>query len=124
MSHVLIVDDSEDIRLALRTILEDAGYEIKELSDGTEVLGALQTDPPDLVLLDVAMPLKDGFETLKEIIADEQTRDIPVIMVTANFASPASARPRTSLEVPRPAASRSRPASLKHLRTVRRQPGQ
>ena len=83
MSHVLIVDDSEDIPLALRTILEDAGYEIKELSDGTEVLGALQTDPPDLVLLDVAMPVKDGFETLKEIIADEQTRDIPVIMVTA-----------------------------------------
>jgi DNA-binding NtrC family response regulator len=38
----LIVDDSEDIRLALRTILEDAKYEVKELSDGTEVLGALQ----------------------------------------------------------------------------------
>ncbi len=83
MSHVLIVDDSEDIRLALRTILEDAEYEVKELSDGTEVLWALQTDPPDLVLLDVAMPVKNGFDTLKEIIADEQIRDIPVIMVTA-----------------------------------------
>ncbi len=83
MSHVLIVDDSEDIRLALRTILEDAKYEVKELSDGTDVLEALQTDPPDLVLLDIAMPEKDGFETLKEIVAVKRIQDIPVIMVTA-----------------------------------------
>lgn len=83
MSHVLVVDDSEDIRLALRSILEDADYEIKELSDGTEVLGVIQADPPDLILLDVAMPVKDGFETLREIVANRQTRDIPVIMVTA-----------------------------------------
>ena len=83
VSHVLIVDDSEDIRLALRMILEDADYEVKELSDGTEVLSALKTDPPVLVLLDVAMPARNGFDTLKEIIAEEQTRDIPVIMVTA-----------------------------------------
>ena len=83
VSHVLIVDDSEDIRLALRMILEDADYEVKELSDGTEVLNALKTDPPVLVLLDVAMPARNGFDTLKEIIAEKQTRDIPVIMVTA-----------------------------------------
>lgn len=83
MSHVLIVDDSEDIRLALSSILEDADYKTKELSDGTEVLRAIQTDRPDLILLDVAMPVKDGFETLKEILANDQTCDIPVIMVTA-----------------------------------------
>ena len=65
------------------TILEDAMYEVKELSDGTEVLEALQTDPPDVVLLDIAMPVRDGFDTLKEIVTDQQTRDIPVIMVTA-----------------------------------------
>ena len=95
MSHVLIVDDSEDIRLALRTILEDADYEVKEVSDGADVLDAVQKDPPDIVLLDIAMPVKDGFETLKDMGLDTETSDIPVIMVTAKGRTEDLARARS-----------------------------
>ena len=83
MAKILIVDDSADIRLALSALLEDGGHEVSEAADGPEVMPALLDSRPDVVLLDVAMPGKDGFEVLKEITADERTREIPVIMVTA-----------------------------------------
>ncbi len=83
MAHVLVVDDSEDIRFALATILEDAGHEVSEAADGLEVIPSILKNRPDVVLLDVAMPRKDGFETLQQMKDDERTRDIPVIMVTA-----------------------------------------
>ncbi len=95
MSRILVVDDSEDIRLALRTILEDSDYEVVELSDGFEVLDWIRAEPPDLILLDVAMPVKDGFDTLKEIVASEEVKEIPVIMVTAKGRSEDLARARS-----------------------------
>ncbi len=95
MSRILVVDDSEDIRLALRTILEDADYEVVELSKGFEVLDSIRAEPPDLILLDVAMPVKDGFDTLKEIVASEEVKEIPVIMVTAKGRSEDLARARS-----------------------------
>ena len=95
MSRILVVGDSEDIRLALRTILEDSDYEVVELSDGFEVLDSIRAEPPDLILLDVAMPVKDGFDTLKEIVASEEVKEIPVIMVTAKGRSEDLARARS-----------------------------
>ena len=83
MTNVLIVDDSEDIRLALRTILEEVGHDVYELSDGVEVLPWLQSNSPDMILLDVAMPIQDGFQTLSELSSDDRYSNIPVIMVTA-----------------------------------------
>ncbi len=83
MAKILIVDDSADIRLALTALLEDGGHEVSEAADGPEVMPALLESRPDVILLDVAMPGKDGFEVLKEITADERTCDVPVIMVTA-----------------------------------------
>ena len=83
MANILIVDDSADIRLALSALLEDGGYQVSEAADGPEVMPALLESRPDVILLDVAMPGKDGFEVLKEITADERTCDVPVIMVTA-----------------------------------------
>ncbi len=83
MARILVVDDSEDVRLALATILEDAGYEIIEASDGAQVPKLVSEHHPDLVLLDVAMPKIDGFETLRNMKADKATKDIPVLMVTA-----------------------------------------
>ncbi|NQW17956.1 MAG: response regulator [Chloroflexi bacterium] len=83
MTNVLVVDDSDDIRLALRTILEEVGHEVHELSDGVEVVPWLQTNRPDMILLDVAMPIKDGFQTLAELSADVRFASIPVVMVTA-----------------------------------------
>ena len=83
MARILVVDDSEDVRLALATILEDAGYEIIEALDGSQVPAMVAEHRPDLVLLDVAMPKVNGFETLRNMKADKATSDIPVLMVTA-----------------------------------------
>ena len=83
MSKILVVDDSEDIRLALTTILEEAGHETVEAADGTELFGAMLQHCPDIVLLDIAMPRKDGFTALIEVKKDARVKNIPVIMVTA-----------------------------------------
>ena len=83
MARILVVDDSEDIRLALTTLLEDVGHVVMEAEDGSEVLEMVLSGNLDLVLLDVAMPRVDGFEVLKRLKADAGTSHIPVIMVTA-----------------------------------------
>ena len=83
MARILIVDDSEDVRLALMTLLEDIGHQVFEAEDGSEVSAMVLSGSPDLVLLDVAMPRVDGFEALKRLKADDATNDVSVIMVTA-----------------------------------------
>jgi len=83
MARILVVDDSEDVRLALMTLLEDIGHQVFEAEDGSEVTAMVLSGSPDLVLLDVAMPRVDGFEALKRLKADDATNDVPVIMVTA-----------------------------------------
>lgn len=83
MARILIVDDSTDVRLALATILEDAGHEIVEAEDGDQVFDLAIEQKPDLVLLDVAMPRVNGFDALATLKADTRTSPIPVIMVTA-----------------------------------------
>lgn len=83
MARILVVDDSEDVRLALMTLLEDIGHQVFEAEDGSEVIAMVLSGSTDLVLLDVAMPRVDGFEALKRLKADDATSDVPVIMVTA-----------------------------------------
>jgi CheY-like chemotaxis protein len=83
MARILIVDDIEDVRLALMTLLEDIGHSVFEAEDGSETTAMVLSGSPDLVLLDVAMPRVDGFEALKRLKADPATADVPVIMVTA-----------------------------------------
>lgn len=83
MARILIVDDSSDVRLALATILEDAGHDIVEAEDGDQVFDLAIAESPDLVLLDVMMPRMNGFDALATLKADTRTNPIPVIMVTA-----------------------------------------
>ena len=83
MASVLVVDDHEDVRLALTTLLEGAGHDVSEAADGADVLEMVMLDPPELILLDIGMKKVDGFETLMFLKADQQTRDIPVIMLTS-----------------------------------------
>ena len=83
MARILVVDDSPDVRLALATILEDAGHEILEADDGDVALDIAVGRQPTLVLLDVMMPRLNGFDTLAQLKADTRTNSIPVIMVTA-----------------------------------------
>jgi DNA-binding response OmpR family regulator len=83
LARILVVDDSPDVRLALATILEDAGHDIVEAEDGDQVFDLAVAETPDLVLLDVMMPRVNGFDALATLKADTRTSPIPVIMVTA-----------------------------------------
>ncbi|MCD6351186.1 MAG: response regulator [Armatimonadetes bacterium] len=81
-AKILIVDDAPDYAYALRGFLEDLGYEVVEAYDGEEALEVLEREEPDLVLLDVIMPVRDGWETLTEIRKRPRWQDLPVIMLT------------------------------------------
>ena len=83
MARILVVDDSPDVRLALATILEDAGHDVVEAEDGDQVFDLAIGESPDLVLLDVMMPRVNGFDALATLKADTRTSPIPVVMVTA-----------------------------------------
>jgi DNA-binding response OmpR family regulator len=82
-SRILVVDDDEDIRGLLLTLLERAGHEVYAASDGREGLRELYAGSPDLVILDVAMPGLDGWATLERI---REVSDVPVLMLTARDA--------------------------------------
>ncbi len=83
MARILVVDDNPDVRLALTTILEDAGHNVIEAVDGDVVFDIAVNQQPTLVLLDVMMPRLNGFDALAQLKADTRTNSIPVIMVTA-----------------------------------------
>jgi DNA-binding response OmpR family regulator len=78
--RVLVIDDDGDVRALVAGLLERAGYEVNEASDGRDGLRAVFSDRPDLVLLDVTMPGLDGWGTLERI---RELTDVPVLMVTA-----------------------------------------
>jgi len=81
--RILVVDDEEVIRKFLRIHLTKWGYEVKEAPDGAEALKELDKDDFDLLICDILMPNKDGWQVLKEMRADPKTKDIPVIVLTA-----------------------------------------
>lgn len=83
MARVLVADDSEQIRQAIRLTLEAEGYEIIEASDGLETIDLAAEHSPDLILLDIGMPNMDGIEALERLKAFSVTRGTPVVMVTA-----------------------------------------
>jgi type IV pilus assembly protein PilB len=80
---ILVADDDDRIGETLEAILEDRGYQILRASNGVETLDKVQKENPDLVLLDIGMPLKTGFEVCKELRASVETMFIPIIMLTA-----------------------------------------
>lgn len=81
--HVLIADDNPQILELLEAYLEALPVRTSLATDGDATLAAVRADPPDLLLLDVMMPKRSGFEVCEVLKDDERTRHIPVIMVTA-----------------------------------------
>jgi len=80
---VLVVDDEEVIRKFLKIHLVKLGYEVKEAADGEKALEQLKKDDFDLLICDILMPNKDGWEVIKEVRSNSKTKDIPVIVLTA-----------------------------------------
>lgn len=81
---VLLVEDNVDNRMIYRTILEFAGYSVLEALDGQTALDRAREDQPDLILMDISIPLLDGWETTRILKQDPATADIPIIALTAH----------------------------------------
>ncbi len=80
---VLLVDDEESIRQYLAAVLEDNGYESVNAKDGMEGLSKAREERPDLIVLDVMMPKKNGISTIYDLKRSHDLKDIPVIMLSA-----------------------------------------
>jgi two-component system, cell cycle response regulator DivK len=81
--RILVVEDQEDNRRILRDLLTSAGYEIIQAENGEEALAAAARERPDLILMDIQLPLLDGYEATRRIKTDPALRAIPVIVVTS-----------------------------------------
>lgn len=83
--ELLIVEDDPDTRLRLRTIFEKDGWTVSEAENGLAALDALMHAPPQVILLDLTMPVMDGFTFLSEVRSRPGTKDIPVVVYTARL---------------------------------------
>jgi two-component system cell cycle response regulator DivK len=84
MPKILLVEDNEMNRDMLSRRLERKGYQITLALDGAEGLQMARTSAPDLILMDMSLPVIDGWEATRQLKADEATRTIPVIALTAH----------------------------------------
>jgi DNA-binding response OmpR family regulator len=82
-AKVLVIDDEAPIRLLCRVNLEAEKMEVLEAEDGTAGLELARAEQPDVILLDVMMPGLDGWEVLHRLLDDEQTKEIPIVFLTA-----------------------------------------
>jgi CheY-like chemotaxis protein len=79
----LVVDDEQSVLELLKVNLTADGYEVLTASDGKEAIMKAQSEEPSLIFLDVKMPEMNGWEVLRILRADERTRNIPVVLITA-----------------------------------------
>ncbi len=80
---ILIAEDEKNVILGVRTCLDAVGYQMEIVEDGEQAINSVRREHPDLILLDLLMPIADGFEVLKEVKGNAETRHIPIIVLTA-----------------------------------------
>jgi CheY-like chemotaxis protein len=85
--HILCIEDEPEMIDLIRIILGRRGFEVEGANGGEEGLEKIRNTPPDLVLLDLMMPDMDGWEVYQQMKAEDATKDIPVIVVTAKAQS-------------------------------------
>ena len=95
MKRILVVEDQEDNRQILRDLLA-SHYAVTEAENGEEAIAAVAKEPPDLILMDIQMPIMDGYEATRRIKADPATRSIPIIVVTSYALSGDEEKARTA----------------------------
>ena len=81
--RILVIEDTEDNRVILSDLLSSAGYELIEAMDGLEGVATAEREQPDLILMDIQLPIMDGYTATNQIKADPALRSIPIIAVTS-----------------------------------------
>lgn len=81
---ILIAEDYEDTRIFMKFLIESYGYQVIEAADGLEAVESLKTQFPDLILMDMAMPVMDGIDATKAIRKFKRAESIPIIAITAH----------------------------------------
>ena len=81
--RILVVEDTEDNRQIVRDLLTSVGYEMIEAVDGAQGVEMALSEKPDLILMDIQLPVFDGYEATRRIRANPVTKDIPIIAVTS-----------------------------------------
>ena len=81
--RILVVEDQEDNRRILHDLLTGAGFDLIEAENGKDAVASAQTGRPDLILMDIQLPLLDGYEATRRIKADPDLKSIPIIVVTS-----------------------------------------
>ncbi len=87
MKKILIAEDEEVLLNVLKDRFEAEGWEVTTAKDGEEAIESIKKSQPDLVLLDLLMPKKDGFEVLKEVKSNPEYKNLPIIIVLSNLGS-------------------------------------
>src|SRR5215475_6244149 len=80
---ILVVEDQADNRRILRDMLSNAGYELVEAESGEEAVMAVETQRPDLILMDIQLPVMDGYEATRRIRSKPELKSVPIIAVTS-----------------------------------------
>ena len=83
MKKILVVEDNENNLYMMKFMLEENGYQVIEAADGVEGVKLAASEKPDLILMDMQLPLLDGYEATKQIKANEKIANIPIIAVTS-----------------------------------------
>lgn len=83
-SRILVVDDLVDNLVLLQTVLEAEGYDVEITDNGRSAVAMVESNPPDLILLDVMMPGMDGYEVTQQIRQNQEIPYIPILLVTAH----------------------------------------
>ena len=81
--RILVVEDQDDLRAILRDFLTASGYDVVEAVDGGEGVAKAQSERPDLILMDIQLPILDGYETTRQIRADPNLKTTPIIAVSS-----------------------------------------
>jgi two-component system cell cycle response regulator DivK len=92
--RILVVEDQDDNMQILRDLLDSVGYEIIEARDGAEGVKVAKVERPDLILMDIQLPVLDGYEATRQIKADPALRAIPIVVVTSYALSGDEAKAR------------------------------